>query len=235
MKTYSEMANNALSRIEEYQENKKKKRNITIRTVVPILSICLLALIGAGVWKSGLFGQTSPRSLGDRVIISEQDASYRKTDPSTSQRVITQFATDTAACYSAPENGQYFCFVEVEAARREYANQSVGFLLTFDLFARETDSKSNRNISAEEMQEEYQRLSNEGYDFYQVRYWEYEGSDALNVQRSAIAVILTEEQLQQFHPNPHYGYAFRFITNGDGSGVEFPASEPITKFDTCFA
>ena len=231
MKTYSEMADNALSRIEEYQENKRKKKKIMIRTVAPILSICLLALIGADVWKSGLFGQTSPQSLGDRVIISEQDAA----DPSAPQRVITHFTTDAAPSYAAPENGQYFCFLEVEEARKEYENQNVGFLLIFDLFAKETDGEGYREISDKELGEEYQRLSKEGYDFYQVRYWEYEGSDALKVQRSAIAVILTEEQLRQFHPNPHYGYAFRFITNGDGSGVEFPASEPITKFDTCFA
>lgn len=235
MKTYSEMANHALQRIAEHEKKQRKKKKILAHTVAPVLSICLIALIGVGVWKSRQFDQTSPQSFGNRVILGGQDTTDKETNPSASQKVITHFTTDTAASYAAPENGQYFCFLEVEEARKEYANQNISFLLTFDLFSREADGEGYRDISAREIQEEYERLSNEGYDFYQVQYWEYEGADAQKVQRSAIAVKMTEEQLQQFHPNPLYGYVFRFITNGDGSGIAFPAGEPITKFDACFA
>lgn len=46
MKTYNEMAANALKRIEEHEKVIKKRKNFLLKTVVPAFSICLALIIG---------------------------------------------------------------------------------------------------------------------------------------------------------------------------------------------
>ena len=55
MKTYNEMANNALLRIEEYNKMKNKRRKKLIKTFTPIACCFLIAIIGIGLWQGGLF------------------------------------------------------------------------------------------------------------------------------------------------------------------------------------
>lgn len=58
MKTYNEMANDVLCRIEEYETKQRNKRKVMKRAVMPILvpamCFCLAALIGVGVRQGGL-------------------------------------------------------------------------------------------------------------------------------------------------------------------------------------
>lgn len=65
MKTYNEMAENALRRIEEHEKDKRKKQKIIARTL-PILSICLVALLGVGVWLSAE-SQTVVLDSGEKI------------------------------------------------------------------------------------------------------------------------------------------------------------------------
>lgn len=60
MKDYNEMANDVFHRIAEYKTIQKRKRKILIRTITPLCVVCLMALMGVGVWQNGLFEQISP-------------------------------------------------------------------------------------------------------------------------------------------------------------------------------
>lgn len=114
--------------------------------------------------------------------------------------VISCYEAETgSASYRTPENGEWYCFPDVEAARRAYAGENVVFLLTVDVF---TDGDQ---ISGSGLEAEYRRLSDQGYAFYQLP-----GGEA---EESRVLLPLTEEALQSFQPPKDRGYAFRFSEN----------------------
>ena len=47
------------------------------------------------------------------------DTNYSPSQP------ITNYQIGVEACYKAPDPGEYFCFVEVNAARKQYAGRNV--------------------------------------------------------------------------------------------------------------
>ncbi len=73
MKNYKEIANSVFERREQYETEKIKKRKIIKRTVTPICCVCLVALLGFGVWQSGLLKKQPIQSAEDSVIIGEKD------------------------------------------------------------------------------------------------------------------------------------------------------------------
>lgn len=58
MKTYEEMAQNALIRIGQYKAEQKKRRKAVTRIAAPATSFCLVAIIGLGAWHAGVFQKT---------------------------------------------------------------------------------------------------------------------------------------------------------------------------------
>lgn len=54
MKEYDEMTERVFRRIEEYNAQKQRKRKQLVRTLVPMLGVCLVSLIGVGLWKTDL-------------------------------------------------------------------------------------------------------------------------------------------------------------------------------------
>lgn len=54
MKNYEEMANDVLNRINEFDEAKKKRRIKITGVATSVTSVCAIALIGVGLWKSGV-------------------------------------------------------------------------------------------------------------------------------------------------------------------------------------
>lgn len=57
MKNYDEMANDVFRRIDEYRVEQKRKRKVVARTVTSLCCVCLVSLMGVGIWQSGIFGQ----------------------------------------------------------------------------------------------------------------------------------------------------------------------------------
>lgn len=53
MKSYNEIADSIFERRDKYIAQQKAKRKIIIRTVTSLCCICLVALIGFGIWQSG--------------------------------------------------------------------------------------------------------------------------------------------------------------------------------------
>ena len=57
MKNYDELTNNLLERRDHYFAEQKKKRKIVVRATT---SLCLVALVGFGMWQGGMFEATPP-------------------------------------------------------------------------------------------------------------------------------------------------------------------------------
>lgn len=55
MKNYNEMAKSALNRIKEHEVAETKRKKMLVRTLTLAISFCLVAVIGFGVWQSGIF------------------------------------------------------------------------------------------------------------------------------------------------------------------------------------
>lgn len=62
MKTYNEMAENALERIREREKALKKRKKILIGTLTPALCICIAVLTGFGLHRNTLDAVPSPQA-----------------------------------------------------------------------------------------------------------------------------------------------------------------------------
>ena len=72
MKNYDELTNNLLERRDRYVlEQRKKRRMISIAT--SLCCVCLIALLGIGLWQSEMFGGPPPATLGDSIVVGEKD------------------------------------------------------------------------------------------------------------------------------------------------------------------
>lgn len=140
MKSYKEMADNALKRIKEH--NQKKKKNGYV--IMSVISVFLLVI----AYQMSQFGKSN---LDDKPI--KEDI-----------QIITEYYTDKNYSYIPPKNGQFYCLIDVLEARRHYINQNVKFLLIVDLFSEDNDIY--KEIKKSEIIEEYRRLFDDGYNVY---------------------------------------------------------------------
>lgn len=82
MKNYDELTNNLLERRDRYVlEQRKKRRAIGITT--SLCCICLVALLGLGMWQSEMFAGLPPATLDDSIVVGDKD--YINPDESTQQ------------------------------------------------------------------------------------------------------------------------------------------------------
>ena len=197
MKTYKEMADSALERIKKHNQKRRKIAYF----ITSIISIFLLTF----VFQMLLFNKSD---LNDKTL----KENYPK--------IITGYPTNVIHMYLAPKNGQFYCFNDVIEAREYYASQNVKYLLIIHLFSE--FNNDYREITKDEIVEEYQRLSNEGYDVYLL-------TDEFD---TVIIGLFTDEELDNFEPNDKYGYAFRFVSQD--SQIEINDLNAIIKFDTKF-
>lgn len=70
MKTYEEMAQNALGRIDRYKTEQKKRRKAAVRIAAPVACFCLVAVLGFSAWQAGYFQKTPAVSGGPDVDAS---------------------------------------------------------------------------------------------------------------------------------------------------------------------
>lgn len=88
MKNYNEMANDVIRRIGEYESDRKRKRRILTRTVSSLCCVCLVALMGFGVWQGGWFDSIPPIMLNDPVHNGEQDYSSETNNNNTTNNTV---------------------------------------------------------------------------------------------------------------------------------------------------
>ncbi len=167
---------------------------------------CLCIIVAALIAVPNLFGNNAIR---DDSIISDFNS-----------------GSLIDSIYETPAPGKYFCFTDVNEARKEYAGKDVTFLLGFDVFS------ADKAMGIEELSEEFQRLSDLGYKLYYVEdHWTYSGAN--QKQYSPVVVgLFTEEELSNFKASEKYGYAFHFETNGDGSSIIINEEDVVSNFNS---
>lgn len=69
MKNCNEMVSSLLERREQYEAEQKRKRKLIMTTAIPLGCLCLIAVLGVGVWQSGILGTSDiPQDKNDSVI-----------------------------------------------------------------------------------------------------------------------------------------------------------------------
>lgn len=117
--------------------------------------------------------------------------------------------------YATPTNGSTFYSPEVQQALKKHAGKDVKYFVAIDLFANMNPVEYN----SPQAQAELQRLTALNYNVGYATAWTYQGNQQ-KVDYSYIAGYFTADQLQNFVADSHYGYGFRFATNGDGTPVD---------------
>lgn len=195
-----------------------------------VAAACLFIIVAALIAVPNLFGNNAIR---DDSSISDSDSGNMTEAPNNigenetgENSIISGFNSGSSSSYTTPKPGEYFCFVEVDEARKEYAGKDVKFLLGFDVFS------ADKAMGIEELSEEFQRLVDLGYKLYYVEdHWTYYGAG--QKQYSPVVVgLFTEEELSDFKVSEKYGYAFRFETNGDGSSITINEEDVVSNFDS---
>jgi len=73
MKNYNEMANDVFRRIGEYETQKRNRRKLMKKVILPICCFCLVAILGIGSWQGDYFSKTPSSQLEDSTVIGEVD------------------------------------------------------------------------------------------------------------------------------------------------------------------
>jgi len=93
MKNYKEMADDVIRRIDEYEAAHKHERTMIFRTAAFLCCVCLTALLGFGLWKSGMAGIRQPVALNDSADIGKSDSDAKKADIGESESYVTDAGT----------------------------------------------------------------------------------------------------------------------------------------------
>lgn len=184
------------------------KRHTWRRWVAAAACVCLvLAGVTAALWSS-----------------AEHD--LVQTAPDT---VLESPAASVIASYDkAPEPGEFFCHLDLKAALEAYAGQDVRFFVGIDLFS----VASTLDTGGDAVETELERLRGLGLNVGYAQAWEYQGTEGEHVTYTYVAGCLTAEELQNFPASPDYGYAFRFVHNGDGSALAAEQQNIVTDYPT---
>lgn len=218
MKDYNEIASELFERRDEYVKERKRKTKRAVTAGVSAL--CAAAVvIGVGVWKTA--GKSKPQIV-DAVYseITAPEADGKKI------RVITSYPYDGEPCYATPENGTFFCSMEVDGALKNLkeSGEDTALLVHLEVFRNRESA-----VDGDELMNEYKRLSELGYKFYTVTVYEYEGEEQKQVYRDVTALLITPQQIEDFTADTEYGYFFDFIHNGDWlEPVSMDNAKPLT-------
>lgn len=73
MKNCNEMVNSLLERREQYETEKRNRRKMLTRTITPLCCMCLVALLGFGAWRGGMFEYQPMQTAEDAVVPGTKD------------------------------------------------------------------------------------------------------------------------------------------------------------------
>lgn len=212
MKTYDEMANDVFARRDRYFAERKRKQKKLAVTALPVLAVLLIASAAIGLTRNAKPSvQPTAGTTAQTEAATKEEEKERKT--------VLTFDKELMSCYFTPAPGECIFLQAVTDAMEHYKHSDdVEYVLAFDVFSEKSVA------TGDELQKEYQRLTEKGYKLYQCKQWEYQGENAEKVYSDIVVGVFTEEELNRFDGNPEYGYAFYFVRNGNGSPLRFDKS-----------
>ena len=98
MKSYEEMANDALKRIREHNAEKRRKKKIAVKMIATAFPALIVTVAGVGIWKSGLM--TPPDNhllIENQIIVTTENnkTTYISTEKTDEDIITTTESTDT--------------------------------------------------------------------------------------------------------------------------------------------
>ena len=105
MKTYNEMAESVLRRVEAYEAEKQERRRQVKRAVIPLAALCILAAAVIGIWQSGALKTDLPVEPIAPTTESLAGGGTTVMVPSSSETaVVTTTVIDPATSESSQES-----------------------------------------------------------------------------------------------------------------------------------
>ena len=95
MKNYDEVTSDLLKRRDRYVVEQKRKRKIFMGVATSLCCCCLVALLGFGMWHSGMFDSEPAITLGDSTIIGEKDYIHDKVGEDSNPANDSQLGNDS--------------------------------------------------------------------------------------------------------------------------------------------
>lgn len=134
--------------------------------------------------------------------------------PGASDGIVSSFPSSVSGIYDSPGNGEVLLFTEVQEALHANAGKDSLYFVSIGIYS----DKQILEPDSVEVKKELERLTGLGYKVGYATQWTYQGeSDQMDITYTA--GYFTADQLDHFAANNHYGYAFSFATNGDGTSV----------------
>lgn len=98
MKSYEEMANDALKRIHEHKADKRRKKKMVVKMIATAFPALIVTVAGVGIWKSGLM--TPPDNhllIENQIIVTTENnkTTYISTEKTDEDIITTTESTDT--------------------------------------------------------------------------------------------------------------------------------------------
>ena len=135
--------------------------------------------------------------------------------PSASDGIVSSFPSSVSGIYDSPGNGEVLLFTEVQEALHANAGKDSLYFVSIGIYS----DKQILEPDSVEVKKELARLTGLGYKVGYATQWTYQGeSDQMDI--TYVAGYFTADQLDHFDVDAHYGYAFSFATNGDGTSVD---------------
>lgn len=216
MKNCDEMVNSLLERREQYVIKQKRKRTMITRTATSMCCVCLVALLGFGMWQGGML-ELNPNA---EAQTSKKDADLSNDSSATvngsvgnhpdnyspdgsGKTMISSFDLNgtPSASYATPENGSFGFSIPLREAMNEYGD-SVLYHVVVDVFS----DKDQLSSDSSQVQDECERLSNIGYV---VAYETFFDGESYHYYFTLHAAY---DELTEFITNENYGY-FMFLYN----------------------
>lgn len=97
MKNRDEMVNSLFERRECYNAEQKKKRTMLARTAASLCCVCLVTLLGFGIWHSGVFSNTPPdKTAADAIYPGVKDTfdvskGESPNEPAANDRIVINY------------------------------------------------------------------------------------------------------------------------------------------------
>lgn len=154
MKSYDEMAQSALERIDGHNQKQKKRRKTAAGIIIPVMALCIAAA-GIGIHQSSIPKQPVNKSdeLSKTEITSQnvtkesdngnqsgssangffQGIADNNSEPQETRKMISSYPGSTAACYAAPKKGEINMSIPLRSAVEEYGS-GVLYRVVIDIF-----------------------------------------------------------------------------------------------------
>jgi hypothetical protein len=216
MKSYKQMAEEVFMYRDKYREEKRQREKAVIKVGSSLCCLCFAALLGIGLWESGLLGQNPTHPLGDNTGSGWKDTTTQTAGDKSNtamnpdknnstlddtMTIISSYGGNaSAASYTSPENGKYSYTIPLRDSIKKYGDD-VLYHVMVDIF------KDKHTIDSDiTIKEEIDRLIKLSYSPVLKS---YTSTDPRGGTYYYFSIYATKDQLLNFPASKAYGYFFR--------------------------